>query len=50
MADNCASIQSAEEIVSGMSLSLVTAELKRRGLPAKGKKAWLMARLIVVLN
>ena len=50
MADNCASIQSAEEIVSGMSLSLVKAELKRIGLPVKVKKASLMARLIVVLK
>ena len=33
-----------------MSLSLVKAELKKRGLPVKGKKASLMARLIVVLK
>ena len=50
MEDNCASIQSVEEIVSGMSLSLVKAELKRRGLPVKGKKASLMAHLIVALK
>ena len=50
MAENCASIKSAEEIVSAMSLSLVKAELKKRGLPVKGKKASLMARLIVVLK
>lgn len=48
MADNCAS--SAEEIVSEMSLSLVKAELQRRGLPAKGKKPALMARLIVAIK
>lgn len=50
MAENCASIKSAEEIVSGMSLSLVKAELKKGGLPVKGKKASLMVRLIVVLK
>ena len=50
MAENCASIKSAEEIVSGMSLSLVKAELKKRGLSLKGKKASLMARLIVFLK
>ncbi|PFX17983.1 hypothetical protein AWC38_SpisGene17666 [Stylophora pistillata] len=48
MADNCAS--TAEEIVSEMSLSLVKAELQRRGLPAKGKKPALMARLIVAIK
>ncbi|XP_022807808.1 uncharacterized protein LOC111344814 [Stylophora pistillata] len=48
MADNCAS--SAEEIVSEMSLSQVKAELQRRGLPAKGKKSALMARLIVAIK
>ena len=36
--------------MSGMSLFLVKAELKKRGLPLKGKKASLMARLIVVLK
>ena len=36
--------------MSGMSLSLVKAELKKRGLPVKEKKASLMARLIVVLK
>ena len=50
MADNCASSQSAEEIVSEMSLSLVKAELQKRGLPAKGKKPVLMARLIVAIK
>ena len=50
MAENCALIKSAEEIVSGMSLSLVKAELKKGGLPLKGKKASLMARLIVVVK
>ena len=50
MAENCASNKSAEEIVRGISLSLVKAELKKRGLPVKGKKASLMARLIVVLK
>ena len=50
MAENCASIKSAEEIVRGISLSLVKAKLKKRGLPVKGKKASLMARLIVVLK
>ena len=50
MAENCASIKSAEEIVGGMSLSLVKAELKKGGLPVKGKKASLMMRLIVVLK
>ena len=50
MAENCASIESAEEIVSGMSLSLVKAELKKRALPMKGKKASLMARLYIVLK
>ena len=50
MAENCASIKSAEKIVSGTSLSLIKAELKKRGLPVKEKKASLMARLIVVLK
>ena len=50
MAENCAWIKSAEEIVSGMSLSLIKAELKKRGLPVKEKKASLMACLIVVLK
>ena len=50
MADNCASSQSAEEIVSEMSLSLVKAELQKRGLPAKGKKPVLMVRLIVAIK
>ena len=50
MADNCASSQSAEEIVSEMSLSLVKAELQGRGLSAKGKKPVLMARLIVAIK
>ena len=50
VAENCASIKSAEEIVSGMSLSPIKAELKKRGLPVKEKKASLMARLIVVLK
>lgn len=50
MAENCTSIKLGEEIVSGMSLSLVKAELKKGGLPVKGKKASLMARLIVVLK
>ena len=50
MAENCASIKSAGEIVSGMSLSLVKAEFKKRGLPVKRKKPSLMARLIVVLK
>ena len=36
--------------MSGMSLSLVKAEFKKRGLPVKEKKASLMARLIVVLK
>ena len=50
MADNCTSSQSAEEFVSEMSLSLVKAELQKRGLPAKGKKPFLMARLIVAIK
>ena len=50
MAENCASIKSAEEIVSEMSFSLVKAEFKKGGLPVKGKKASLMARLVVVLK
>lgn len=36
--------------MSEMSLSLVKAELQRRGLPAKGKKPALMARLIVAIK
>ena len=50
MADDYASSQSEEEIVSEMSLSLVKAELQKRGLPAKGKKPVLMARLLVAIN
>ena len=50
MAENCAWIKSAEKIVSGMSLSLIKAELKKRGLPMKEKKASLIACLIVVLK
>lgn len=50
VAEKCASIKPAEEIVSGMSLSPIKAELKKRGLPVKEKKASLMARLIVVLK
>ena len=50
MAYKCASSQSAEEIVSEMSLSLVKAEFQRRGLTAKGKKPVLMARLIVAIE
>ena len=50
MADNCAPSQSAEEIVSETSLSLVKAKLQKRGLPAKGKKPVLMARLIVAIK
>ena len=50
MADNCASSQSAEEIVSEKSLPLVKAELQKRGLPAEGKKPVLMARLIVAIK
>ena len=50
MTYNCASIQSAEEIVSGMTLSVVKAELKKRGLQVKGKKESLTVRLIVVLK
>ena len=50
MADNCASSQSAEKIVSEMSLSLVKAELQKRGLPTKGKKPVFMARLIVAIK
>ena len=45
MAENCASSQSAEEIVSEMSLPLVEAELQKRGLPPEGKKPVLMARI-----
>ena len=36
--------------MSGMSLSLIKAELKKRGLPMKEKKASLIACLIVVLK
>ena len=36
--------------MSEMSLSLVKAELQKRGLPAKGKKPVLMARLIIAIN
>ena len=36
--------------MSEMSLSLVKAELQKRGLPAKGKKPVLMARLIVAIK
>ena len=50
MADNCSSSESAEEIVSKMSLPLVKAELQKRGLPAEGKKPVLMARLIVAIK
>ena len=50
MADNCASSESAEEIVSKMSLPLVKAELQKRGLSVEGKKAVLMARLIVAIQ
>ena len=50
MADNCTSSQSAEEFVSELSLSLVKALLQKRGLPAKGKKPVLMARLIVAIK
>ena len=50
MADNCASSQSAEEIVSEVFLSLVKAELQKIGLRAKGKKTVLMARLIVAIK
>ncbi|XP_068750876.1 uncharacterized protein [Montipora capricornis] len=50
MADSCASSQSAEEIVSEMSLPLVKAELQKRGIPAEGKKPVLMARLIVAIK
>ena len=50
MEHNCSASQSAEAIVSDVSLSLVKDELKKRGLPTKGKKASLVARLIVVLK
>ena len=50
MKHNCPASQSTEAIVSDMSLSLVKAELKKRGLPTKRKKASLVARLIVVLK
>ena len=50
MADNSESIQSAEEIVIGMSLFLVKVELKKRGLPVNGKKASLLACIIFVLK
>ena len=50
MAENCGSSESAEEIVSKMSLPLVKAELQKRGLPVKGKKAVLIPRLIVAIK
>ena len=51
MEHNCPASQSAEAIVSNMSLSLVKAELKRENYRStKGKKPSLLARLIVVLK
>ena len=51
MEHNCPASQSAETIVSNMSLSLVKAELKREDYRStKGKKPSLLARLIVVLK
>ena len=50
MAGNCSSSESAEEIVSKMSLPLVKAELQKRGLPVEGKNAVLMTRLIVAIQ
>ena len=50
MADNYASSESGDEILSEMSIPLVKAELQRRGLPAKGKKPVLMARLVVAIK
>ena len=51
MEHNCPASQSAEAIVSNMSLSLVKAELKREDYRStKGKKPSLLACLIVVLK
>ena len=48
--ENFAPLQSSEEIVGEMSFSQVKAELKRRGLSAKGKKTTLTVRLIDVFK
>ena len=48
--ENFAPLQSSEEIVGEMSFSQVKAELKRRGLSAKGRKTTLTARLIDVFK
>ena len=48
--ENFAPLQSSEEIVGEMSFSQVKAELKRRGLSAKGRKTTLTARLIDVFR
>ena len=43
-------LQSSEEIVDELSLSEIKAELKKRGLSAKGKKTVLTQRLIDILK
>ena len=48
--ENFAPLQSSEEIVGEMSFSQVKAELKRRGLSAKGRKTTLTVRLIDVFK
>ena len=43
-------LQSSEEMVDELSLSEIKAELKKRGLSAKGKKTVLTQRLIDILK